>query len=110
MSQPQPTQTLAEERAVSDALVRVENLTKYFPITQGIIFQHEVARVHAVEGVSFSIAPGETLGLVGESGCGKSTTARLITKLIEPTSGQIFFEPDRGPDNRFALSRPQNRG
>jgi peptide/nickel transport system ATP-binding protein len=109
MSQPQPTQTLAEERAVSDALVRVENLTKYFPITQGIIFQHEVARVHAVEGVSFSIAPGETLGLVGESGCGKSTTARLITKLIEPTAGQIFFENEDITSYSFKKMRPLRR-
>jgi peptide/nickel transport system ATP-binding protein len=109
MSQPQPTQTLAEERAVSDALVRVENLTKYFPITQGIIFQRVVARVHAVEGVSFSIAPGETLGLVGESGCGKSTTARLITKLIEPTSGQIFFEDEDITSYSFKKMRPLRR-
>jgi peptide/nickel transport system ATP-binding protein len=109
MSRVQPTQTLAEERAVPDALVRVENLTKYFPITQGIIFQHEVARVHAVEGVSFSIAPGETLGLVGESGCGKSTTARLITKLIEPTSGQIFFEGEDITSHSFKKMRPLRR-
>jgi oligopeptide/dipeptide ABC transporter ATP-binding protein len=79
-------------KASGDALVRVENLTKQFPITQGIIFRREVARVHAVEDVTFEIRPGETLGLVGESGCGKSTTARLITKLLEPTSGRIFFE------------------
>jgi peptide/nickel transport system ATP-binding protein len=77
-----------------DPLLKVENLTKYFPITKGIIFQKEVARVHAVEDVTFSIYPGETLGLVGESGCGKSTTARLVTKLLEPTSGKIFFEGD----------------
>ena len=75
-----------------EPLLEVRNLTKYFPITQGIIFQKEVGRVHAVEDVSFSIQPGETLGLVGESGCGKSTTARLVTKLLEPTSGTIKFE------------------
>jgi peptide/nickel transport system ATP-binding protein len=109
MSQAQPTQTLAEERAVPDALIRIENLTKYFPITQGILFQREVARVHAVEGVSFSIAEGETLGLVGESGCGKSTTARLITKLIEPTSGQIFFEGEDITSYSFKKMRPLRR-
>src|ERR671915_208357 len=109
MSQMQSSQTLAEERAVPEALVRVENLTKYFPITQGIIFQREVARVHAVEGVSFSIAPGETLGLVGESGCGKSTTARLITKLIEPTSGQILFEGEDITSHSFKRMRPLRR-
>jgi peptide/nickel transport system ATP-binding protein len=75
-----------------DALVRVENLTKHFPITRGIIFQKQIAAVQAVEDVTFSVHPGETLGLVGESGCGKSTTARLITKLIEPTAGHIWFE------------------
>lgn len=75
-----------------DALISVKNLTKRFPITKGIIFQKEVAAVHAVEDATFDIMPGETLGLVGESGCGKSTTARLITKLLDPTSGHIFFE------------------
>jgi len=73
-------------------LVRVENLTKHFPITRGIIFQREAGRVHAVEDVSFEIYPGETLGLVGESGCGKSTTARLVLKLLEPTAGAIWFD------------------
>jgi peptide/nickel transport system ATP-binding protein len=74
------------------ALVSVRNLTKFFPITRGIIFQREVAKVHAVEEISFDIHPGETLGLVGESGSGKSTTARLITRLIDSTSGKIFFD------------------
>jgi oligopeptide/dipeptide ABC transporter ATP-binding protein len=78
--------------ATSDALVAVEGLTKYFPITKGILMQREVARVHAVEDVTFAVYPGETLGLVGESGCGKSTTARLILKLIESTRGKIWFE------------------
>jgi oligopeptide/dipeptide ABC transporter ATP-binding protein len=75
-----------------DPLVSVRNLTKYFPITQGIIFRKEVGRVHAVDDISFDLYPGETLGLVGESGCGKSTTARLIARLLEPTSGSITFE------------------
>jgi peptide/nickel transport system ATP-binding protein len=82
----------AGRRSGGDPLVSVRNLTKYFPITRGIIFQREVARVHAVEDVTFDIFRGETLGLVGESGSGKSTTARLITKLIEPTSGTITFD------------------
>ncbi|MGH2693614.1 MAG: ABC transporter ATP-binding protein [Actinomycetota bacterium] len=77
---------------MQDALVEVVKLTKYFPIRQGIIWQREIGRVHAVEDVSFSIAKGETLGLVGESGCGKSTTARLITRLLDPTSGTITFD------------------
>src|ERR671918_664947 len=87
-----PTARVRSGKTVGEPLVAVENLTKYFPITKGIILQKEVARVHAVEDVTFTIYPGETLGLVGESGCGKSTTARLITKLLEPTEGRIFFE------------------
>ncbi len=75
-----------------DALISVEGLTKHFPITKGIVLQREVAHVHAVENISFEVLPGETLGLVGESGCGKSTTARLILKLIESTDGKIIFE------------------
>jgi oligopeptide transport system ATP-binding protein len=73
------------------ALLRVKNLKKYFPIRGGL-FSREVARVHAVDDVSFDIQPGETLGLVGESGCGKSTTGRTILRLIEPTAGEVWFE------------------
>jgi oligopeptide/dipeptide ABC transporter ATP-binding protein len=73
-------------------LVEVEGLSKEFPITQGIIFQKQIGAVRAVESVSLSIARGETLGLVGESGCGKSTTARLITRLLEPTAGEVRFD------------------
>jgi oligopeptide/dipeptide ABC transporter ATP-binding protein len=87
----EPRTTLGE-RPGGDALVSVRNLTKRFPITRGIIFQREIARVHAVEDVSFDIFPGETLGLVGESGSGKSTAARLITKLIDATSGSVVFD------------------
>src|SRR6202140_5341486 len=73
------------------SLLRVKNLKKYFPIRGGL-FSQEVARVHAVDDVSFDILRGETLGLVGESGCGKSTTGRCILRLIEPTSGAIVFD------------------
>ena len=76
---------------MAEPLLRVKNLVKYFPIKGGL-FSREVARVHAVDGVSFDINPGETLGLVGESGCGKSTTGRCILRLIEPTSGEVWFE------------------
>ena len=72
------------------ALLRIKNLKKYFPIRGGL-FSREVARVHAVDDVSFEILKGETLGLVGESGCGKSTTGRCILRLIEPTSGEVWF-------------------
>src|SRR3954471_16477828 len=75
----------------SDALLRVSNLTKHFPIKQGILIQRQVGAVKAVDGVSFYVRAGETLGLVGESGCGKSTTGRVVTKLLEPTAGDIYF-------------------
>ena len=73
-------------------LVRVTGVKKYFPITQGIIFQREVGRVHAVDGVSLEVFPGETLGIVGETGCGKSTLARLICRLLPVTEGTIEFD------------------
>jgi oligopeptide/dipeptide ABC transporter ATP-binding protein len=74
------------------ALLAVSELRKYFPIKHGIVLQRQVGAVKAVDGVSFSVNPGQTLGLVGESGCGKSTTGRVVTKLLEPTSGSIKFE------------------
>lgn len=74
-----------------NTLIRVENLTKHFPITRGIIIQRQVGAVQAVDNVSFTIQEGETLGLVGESGCGKSTTGRTILQLYRPTSGNVYF-------------------
>jgi oligopeptide/dipeptide ABC transporter ATP-binding protein len=73
-------------------LVRIRDVKKYFPITQGVIFQREIGRVHAVDGVSLDVFPGETLGIVGETGCGKSTLARLICRLLDVTEGTIEFE------------------
>ena len=75
---------------MAEPLLRVKDLVKNFVIKGGV-FSREVERVHAVNGVSFDLASGETLGLVGESGCGKSTTGRCILRLIEPTSGEVWF-------------------
>ncbi len=73
------------------ALVQVEALTKHFPLVKGVVFARSAGTVKAVDGVSFSLGRGETLGLVGESGCGKTTTGRMIIRLMEPTSGRIVF-------------------
>ena len=75
-----------------EAILEVSEVQKYFPVTRGVFFSRKVADVRAVDGVTFALAPGETLGLVGESGCGKSTTGRLVTRLLEPTGGQVLFE------------------
>jgi len=76
---------------VTEPLLRVSNLEKHFPVFGGLL-SREVGRVHAVDGVSFTVQPGETLGLVGESGCGKSTTGRCVLRLIEPSAGEIRFD------------------
>jgi peptide/nickel transport system ATP-binding protein/oligopeptide transport system ATP-binding protein len=73
-------------------LVEVKNLVKHFPITRGIIFQKQIGAVKAVDDISFDVMRGETLGIVGETGCGKSTTARLLVRLLDPTSGQIVLD------------------
>jgi oligopeptide/dipeptide ABC transporter ATP-binding protein len=74
------------------ALIEVRDLVKHFPIKKGILIQRQIGAVKAVDGVSFDVEQGETLGIVGETGCGKSTTARLLCRLMDPTSGTITFE------------------
>lgn len=81
----------AEQLSSSNNLLEVHDLKKYFPITAGF-FRRTVGHVKAVDGISFTMKAGETLGIVGESGCGKSTTGRMIVKLSNPTSGQIIFD------------------
>jgi oligopeptide transport system ATP-binding protein len=90
--------TLTEETPAAsptpsgEPILRLEGVKKYFPITQGIVFQKKVGQVHAVDGVDLEVRPGETLGLVGETGCGKSTLARVITRLHDTTAGKVIFE------------------
>jgi len=78
--------------ADSDIILDVRDLKMHFPVTSGIIMQRTVAQIKAVDGISFQVKRGETFGLVGESGCGKTTTGRCILQLYKPTSGQIFFD------------------
>jgi peptide/nickel transport system ATP-binding protein len=78
--------------ARDDALLRVEAVQKYFPITGGGILKRKIGDVKAVESITFDVVPGETLGVVGESGCGKSTAGRTILKLLDPTGGRIIFD------------------
>ena len=79
---------------MTEPILRVEDVVKHYPLTRGTIVKKTVGHVRAVDGVSFDLLPGETLGIVGESGCGKSTMARLVMRLEAPTSGHIMFEGD----------------
>ncbi len=76
----------------NEILVQVQDLKMHFPITQGIVIQRQIGAVKAVDGISFFVRKGETLGLVGESGCGKSTTGRCIVQLYRPTAGSVYFQ------------------
>ena len=93
-----------------ETLLQVRNLKKYFPINEGILVKRTVANVKAVDGISFEVRKGETLGLVGESGCGKSTTGRCILQLDRPTAGQILYDGvDLATISRAELSKMRER-
>ena len=87
---PAPAQKI--ESAQSDEILRVEDLKVHFPLMKGIVIQRQIATVKAVDGVSFALKRGDTLGVVGESGCGKSTTGLAVLRMLTPTAGRILFE------------------
>ena len=96
-------------RSDNDTLLRVENLKVHFPVTEGVIFQKQVGAIRAVDDVSFELKRGETFGLVGESGCGKSTTALAVLRMLEATAGRIIFEGEDITDYDQKTLRPIRR-
>ena len=102
-----PAGNAAEQNG--DALLRVTALVRHFPVTRGVVFRRQVGAVRAVDGINLSVSKGQTLGLVGESGCGKTTTGRLLTRLDEPTSGQIVIGGHDVTHLRQGQMRPLRR-
>jgi len=97
------------ETVPTGTLLSVTGLTKHFPVTRGVILRHQVGAVRAVDGLDFSVTARETLGLVGESGCGKTTAGRLLTRLLEPTGGRIVFDGRDITHLRMGQMRPLRR-
>ncbi len=104
-------QTAVQPQSVDgdDIIVRVENVKMYFPVTTGILIQRRVAEIKAVDDVSFYIKKGETLGLVGESGCGKTTTGRCILNLYKTTAGKVYFRGEQINELSVSKMRPLRR-
>ncbi len=109
MSEATIAEAAATPTAPSSSLLTVRGLQKYFPVTRGIILRHQVGSVKAVDGLDFTVTEGETLGVVGESGCGKTTTGRLLTRLLEPTAGQIIFDGHDISHLRPGQMRPRRK-
>ena len=84
--------TTATDVTNAEPVLRVTGLKQHFPITSGVLFKKQIGTVKAVDGIDLEVYPGETLGLVGESGCGKSTAARSMLRLLKPTDGKVELE------------------
>jgi peptide/nickel transport system ATP-binding protein len=106
---PQASSAAGGSAPAGDVLLQVTDLVRHFPVTRGIVFRQKLGAVRAVDGIDLSVAKGQTLGLVGESGCGKTTTGRLLTRLDEPTSGQIVIDGHDVTHLRPGKMRPMRR-
>ena len=95
---------MSDLRTSQDVLIRVTDLKVHFPFTSGPIWRRSRGAVRAVDGISFGVSRGETLGLVGESGCGKSTTGRAIMQLVRPTAGSVLFSSSFQSNHKWKVN------
>src|ERR1035441_444484 len=111
-TQTPPAASVGGSASAGDTLLQVTDLVRHFPVTRGVVFRHKVGAVRAVDGIDLSVSRGQTLGLVGESGCGKTTTGRLLVRLDEPTGGRVGIDGRdvtnlrQGPMRRLRLDVP----